>query len=71
MVSDVELLLEYMRKRRHELLNDLQVVLGYAQLGKMDKVIEYLHVTIDHLNNEREIFNSENAEEFIRNILKG
>lgn len=70
-MSDVELLLEYMRKRRHELLNDLQVVLGYAQLGKMDKVIEYLHVTIDHLNNEREIFNSENAEEFIRNILKG
>lgn len=71
MVSDVELLVEYIKRSRHEILNDLQVVLGYAQLGKLDKVIESLHITIDHINKEREIFNSENAGDIIKNILKG
>jgi len=70
-VSDVELLVDYIKRSRHELLNDLQVVLGYAQLGKLDKVIESLHIAIDHLNRERDIFNSENAEEIIKNILEG
>ncbi|MBE3591640.1 MAG: Spo0B domain-containing protein [Thermoanaerobacter sp.] len=71
MVSDVELLVDYLKRSRHELLNDLQVVLGYAQLGKLDKVIESLHITIDHLNKERDIFNSDNAQEIIKNILEG
>ena len=71
MVSDVELLVDYIKRSRHELLNDLQVVLGYAQLGKLDKVIESLHLAIDHLNRERDIFNSENAQEIIKNILDG
>ncbi|MBE3579813.1 MULTISPECIES: Spo0B domain-containing protein [Caldanaerobacter] len=69
-VSDVEVLVEYMRKRRHELLNDLQVILGYAQLGKLDKVVDYIHRMIDNLNEEREVFNCENPQEIIKTLLK-
>jgi sensor histidine kinase regulating citrate/malate metabolism len=70
MVSDVELLIDYIKRSRHEFLNDLQVVLGYAQLGKLDRVIESLHIAIDHLNRERDIFNSENVQEIIKKLLK-
>ncbi|MGB9780078.1 Spo0B domain-containing protein [Caldanaerobacter sp.] len=67
---DMDLLVKYIRKRRHELLNDLQVLLGYAQLGKLDKLIEYIHKMIANLNEEREVFNFENPEEIIKSLLK-
>ncbi|CAK9331735.1 Spo0B domain-containing protein [Thermoanaerobacter kivui] len=68
MASDAEILIEYIKKRRHEILNDLQVVLGYAQLGKYDKVIEHLRITIENLNKDREIFNFDNVEDIVKNI---
>lgn len=66
MMSDFDLLLNYIKDKRHEMLNDLQVILGYAQLGKCDKVIEYTHAAIDNINKDREIFNIEENEKIIK-----
>lgn len=65
MTSELDFLLNYIRGKRHEILNDLQVILGYAQLGKCDKVIEYTHLAIDNINKDREIFNIEENEKII------
>ncbi|MCP2239741.1 sensor kinase SpoOB-type protein [Thermohydrogenium kirishiense] len=57
--NDEEYLIEYINLKRHEYINDLQVLLGYAQLGKMDKIFEYIQKVIDKCNDERTVFNSD------------
>ncbi|ADL68661.1 Spo0B domain-containing protein [Thermoanaerobacterium thermosaccharolyticum] len=57
--NDEKYLIEYINLKRHEYLNDLQVLLGYAQLGKMDKIFEYIQKVIDKCNDERTVFNSD------------
>lgn len=69
MPDNADVLLNYIREKRHEILNDLQVILGYAQLGKCDKVIEYIHTAIDNINKDREKFNTEDIEKLIE-LLK-
>ncbi|MGB9678691.1 MAG: Spo0B domain-containing protein [Thermoanaerobacteraceae bacterium] len=68
MPSENEIFIKYIRNKRHEILNDLQVILGYAQLGKLDKVIEYTHKTIANINKDKEIFNIDETEQIIKKI---
>lgn len=42
MPEDAALLLEVMRRHRHDFLNHLQVVSGFLQLGKVDRALEYI-----------------------------
>lgn len=42
MSEDAALLLEIMRRYRHDFLNHLQVVSGFVQLGKPDRALEYV-----------------------------
>lgn len=70
--KDEECLVEYINMKRHEYINDLQVVLGYAQLGKIDKILEYIHRVIDGYNDERIVFNSDmdSIMKFIKDKIK-
>ncbi|WP_058307254.1 Spo0B domain-containing protein [Gracilibacillus massiliensis] len=44
---------EMLRHYRHDWLNDLQLILGYAQLGKLDKIQSKITDIIDRSNQER------------------
>ncbi|AFK87109.1 Spo0B domain-containing protein [Thermoanaerobacterium saccharolyticum] len=67
-----EFLIKYINLKRHEYINDLQVLLGYAQLGKSDKIYEYIQRVIDEYNNERNVFNSDmdSIMKFIKNKIE-
>jgi len=67
-----ELLIKYINLKRHEYINDLQVLLGYAQLGKSDKIYDYIQKIIDECNNERNVFNSDmdSIMNFIKNKIE-
>jgi stage 0 sporulation protein B (sporulation initiation phosphotransferase) len=45
------------RHYRHDLLNDLQLVLGYTQMGNLDKVKEKIHVILEKTAEERKLAN--------------
>ncbi|HVJ50154.1 Spo0B domain-containing protein [Desulfitobacterium sp.] len=45
--------LEYYRLQRHDFLNHGQVIMGYLQLGKAEKALEYLREAIDGLEAEQ------------------
>lgn len=45
--------LEYYRLQRHDFLNHAQVIMGYLQLGKADKALEYMHEMIDGFDAEQ------------------
>lgn len=70
--DDEEYLIEYINLKRHEYINDLQVLLGYAQLGKTDKIFEYIQKVIDKSNDERTVFNSgmDNIMKYIKNKIE-
>ncbi|AGB18745.1 Spo0B domain-containing protein [Thermoanaerobacterium thermosaccharolyticum] len=70
--NDEEYLIEYINLKRHEYINDLQVLLGYAQLGKTDKIFEYIQKVIDKSNDERTVFNSgmDNIMKYIKNKIE-
>ncbi|WKV08769.1 Spo0B domain-containing protein [Thermoanaerobacterium sp. CMT5567-10] len=70
--DDEEYLIEYINLKRHEYINDLQVLLGYAQLGKTDKIFEYIQKVIDKSNDERTVFNSgmDNVMKYIKNKIE-
>lgn len=42
---------------RHDVLNELQIVMGYLNIGKLEKVEEKLHDWIQKLNEERLLAN--------------
>ncbi|HHV74039.1 MULTISPECIES: Spo0B domain-containing protein [unclassified Thermoanaerobacterium] len=67
-----EFLIKYINLKRHEYINDLQVLLGYAQLGKSDKIYDYIQKIIDECNNERNVFNSDmdSIMNFIKNKIE-
>ncbi|MDI6605283.1 MAG: Spo0B domain-containing protein [Thermoanaerobacteraceae bacterium] len=65
---NVEILLKYISEKRHDYLNDLQVILGYAQLGNPDKIIDYVHKVIDALKIEKDIFKSNDLDEIMEFI---
>ncbi|SHN08890.1 Spo0B domain-containing protein [Gracilibacillus kekensis] len=44
---------EMLRHYRHDWLNDLQLILGYAQLGKLDKIQSKITDIIERSNQER------------------
>ncbi len=44
---------EMLRHYRHDWLNDLQLILGYAQLGKLDKIQSKITDIIERANQER------------------
>lgn len=70
MEEEENVLIDYLNKERHGYLNDLQVILGYVQLGKNDKVIDYIHRVIKNLDKEREIFKSNDINrilEYVKN----
>ncbi|MBP2072653.1 MAG: hypothetical protein PWQ59_1684 [Thermoanaerobacterium sp.] len=70
--DDEEYLVRYINLKRHEYINDLQVLLGYAQLGKTDKIFEYIQKVIDKSNDERTVFNSgmDNIMKYIKNKIE-
>lgn len=45
--------LEYYRLQRHDFLNHGQVIMGYLQLGKVEKALDYMHEVIDDLGAEQ------------------
>lgn len=45
--------LEYYRLQRHDFLNHGQVIMGYLQLGKTEKALEYMREAIDGLEAEQ------------------
>lgn len=45
--------LEYYRLQRHDFLNHGQVIMGYLQLGKTEKALEYMHEAIAGLDAEQ------------------
>lgn len=45
--------IEMLRHYRHDWLNDIQLILGYAQLGKLDKVQNKITDIIERSNQER------------------
>ncbi|MEN1969272.1 Spo0B domain-containing protein [Lentibacillus sp. N15] len=49
--------MEALRLYRHDLMNDLQIVQGYASMGNMEKVQEKLAKWMDHFNEERKLMN--------------
>ncbi|SNX55161.1 Spo0B domain-containing protein [Thermoanaerobacterium sp. RBIITD] len=63
-----DLFVKYINMKRHQYLNDLQVILGYAQLGKLDKISEYVHKVINEFDEEREIFNNNNMDSILKYI---
>jgi sensor histidine kinase regulating citrate/malate metabolism len=65
---NVEILLKYISEKRHDYLNDLQVILGYAQLGNPDKIIDYVHKAIDALKIEKDIFKSNDLDKIMEFI---
>ncbi|WP_188206278.1 Spo0B domain-containing protein [Alkalibacillus aidingensis] len=60
--------LDWLRLYRHDLMNDLQLVQGYASMGKHDKSKEKLNNLIERLNRERKL-QTLNAPEFVRWLL--
>ncbi|MGN8645646.1 Spo0B domain-containing protein [Gracilibacillus sp. HCP3S3_G5_2] len=44
---------EMLRHYRHDWLNDLQLILGYAQMGKLDKIQSKINEVIERSNQER------------------
>ncbi|SFM05412.1 Sensor_kinase_SpoOB-type, alpha-helical domain [Gracilibacillus orientalis] len=44
---------EMLRHYRHDWLNDLQLILGYAQMGKLDKIQSKITDVIERSNKER------------------
>jgi stage 0 sporulation protein B (sporulation initiation phosphotransferase) len=48
-------MMELLRMYRHDVMNDLQVVQGYASMGKVDKVQTKLAEWMEHLNEERKL----------------
>ncbi|MBB6451910.1 stage 0 sporulation protein B (sporulation initiation phosphotransferase) [Salirhabdus euzebyi] len=42
---------------RHDLLNDIQLIHGYASMGNLDKIKEKVKNVIDHFNQERLLTN--------------
>lgn len=43
------------RHQRHDLLNHVQVIMGYQMMNKPDRIANYLQKIIDHTNHERKI----------------
>ncbi|RCW66415.1 Spo0B domain-containing protein [Saliterribacillus persicus] len=54
MTNEAEIM-QAIRHYRHDYLNDLQLLHGYAQLGKWDKVKEKMNMYVQKANNEREL----------------
>ncbi|MDX8046552.1 Spo0B domain-containing protein [Gracilibacillus sp. S3-1-1] len=44
---------EMLRHYRHDWLNDLQLILGYAQMGKLDKIEQKINGVIERSDQER------------------
>lgn len=53
---------EILRRCRHDFGNHLQVVSGYTELGRSDKVKQYIQNIVDKMASERIIFESVPAE---------
>ncbi|WP_027963552.1 Spo0B domain-containing protein [Halalkalibacillus halophilus] len=60
--------LEWLRMYRHDLMNDLQLVQGYATMGKHDASQEKLQQLIERLNQER-LVQTLDAPLFVRWLL--
>lgn len=56
------------RQQRHDFLNHVQIILGYLQIGKDDRAVDYIHRVIDETNDERSIFRLD--PEYILNLLR-
>lgn len=52
----MEKVAEILRHKRHDYLNHLQVILGYLQLNKLDKVKDYIIETSGKLVEEGQLF---------------
>ncbi|SER74477.1 stage 0 sporulation protein B (sporulation initiation phosphotransferase) [Gracilibacillus ureilyticus] len=52
---DEKEVIELLRHYRHDHLNDLQLVMGYLQLGKQDKAEAKINDIIEKANNERQL----------------
>ncbi len=50
-------LINVLRTHRHDYLNDLQVIMGYLQLGKSDDALDYIKKTTDSLRADSSISN--------------
>ncbi|MCP3025547.1 Spo0B domain-containing protein [Halobacillus sp. A5] len=50
--------LHILRHKRHDWMNQIQLVHGYASMGKMDRVKEHLYQIIEHSEQERRLLNS-------------
>ncbi|WP_163537886.1 Spo0B domain-containing protein [Gracilibacillus sp. YIM 98692] len=47
--------LEILRHYRHDWLNDLQLIMGYAQLGKLEKVQDKINQVLERTEMERQL----------------
>ncbi|MET3682535.1 stage 0 sporulation protein B (sporulation initiation phosphotransferase) [Alkalibacillus flavidus] len=65
---DREQFLEWLRIYRHDLMNDLQIVQGYASMGKHDKSTEKVNALIERLKQER-LLQTLNCDAFVYWLL--
>ncbi|QDP40736.1 Spo0B domain-containing protein [Radiobacillus deserti] len=56
-MKDEEKIVELLSFYRHDWLNDLQLLMGYASMGKMDKVRDKIEAAIEAAKMERRISN--------------
>ncbi|WP_051585794.1 Spo0B domain-containing protein [Caldanaerobius polysaccharolyticus] len=56
------------RQQRHDFLNHVQIILGYLQIGKSDRAVDYIHRVMDEADDERSIFRLD--PESVLNLLK-
>ncbi|MFB1051661.1 Spo0B domain-containing protein [Paraliobacillus sp. JSM ZJ581] len=50
-----EEVMKLLRHYRHDWMNDLQIILGYAQMGKLDKVEEKIKHAVSQAERERKL----------------
>ncbi|WP_182200467.1 Spo0B domain-containing protein [Paraliobacillus salinarum] len=52
---DEQEVMKLLRHYRHDWMNELQIILGYAQMGKLDKVEEKIKSSVEIAEKEREL----------------
>ncbi|GAA0456924.1 Spo0B domain-containing protein [Alkalibacillus silvisoli] len=60
--------LEWLRLYRHELMNDLQIIQGYATMGKYEKSNDKINQLVERLKHERQL-QTLNADQFVNWLL--
>jgi|GEM_PF-307515 len=53
---EAEQMVDLLRRVRHDFANHLQVIGGYLDMGKPERVKEYLRTIIEDINSERIVF---------------